>query len=334
MRTRLVLATLLLVPQLAAADGLRVLTVDKVAAFRNDGGTVRVGRDPELDSPPSPACPSASAVVVSSYPVATQRVVTTTSVDLDCASGRRRPAASSTTTPPLHGGAALGAVRTSRDSCSASAGPSRRRRDRRLCAGVAHRRRDAVQRPPPQLRAQRRRSPSSRRKPSRPASDRRARVLGGPAPRLARLLPTRRSSSDRARRRWHAPTKRDKRDGWSRFLLAMMHLYQLRVRRRSASPRQRLPRGEVAAAHAAFAGRAPLVWDGTAGDSRVPGFAAAATFAARRTCTGDAALQDQGLAELDAAFQAESVLRRLRLHPGGPGAPVVRSALPAASSPR
>src|SRR4029077_4690569 len=57
---------------------------------RNDGGTVRVGRDPELDSPPSPACPSASAIVLSSYPVATQGVMTTTSVDLDCARWRKK----------------------------------------------------------------------------------------------------------------------------------------------------------------------------------------------------------------------------------------------------
>jgi len=85
MRTRLVLATLLLAPRLAAATGLSVLTVDKVVAFRNDGGLVRVGRDPELTGPPSPACPAASAIALSSYPVATQRVVTTTSVGLDCA---------------------------------------------------------------------------------------------------------------------------------------------------------------------------------------------------------------------------------------------------------
>src|SRR5262249_39371042 len=90
MRTRLVLAALLLVPRLAAATGLSVLTVDRVAAFRNDGGLVRVGRDPELTSLPAPACPAASAVVLSSYPVATQRVVTTTSVDLDCTRWRRK----------------------------------------------------------------------------------------------------------------------------------------------------------------------------------------------------------------------------------------------------
>ena len=72
MRTRLVLATLLLVPRLAAATGLSVLTVDRVAAFRNDGGRVRVGRDPELTSLPAPACPAASAIALSSYPVAHQ----------------------------------------------------------------------------------------------------------------------------------------------------------------------------------------------------------------------------------------------------------------------
>src|SRR5262249_59528934 len=76
MRARPILAVLLLfVPRLAAADGLTVLTVGKVAVFRNGRGTVRVGRDPRLAAPPAPICPTASAVELSSYPEPTQRVV-------------------------------------------------------------------------------------------------------------------------------------------------------------------------------------------------------------------------------------------------------------------
>src|SRR5262245_61783519 len=90
MRKRLVLATLLLVPHSATADGLTVLTVGKVAVFRNGAGTVRVGRDPHLASPPSPICPTASAVELSSYPEPTQRVVSATALELDCARWRKK----------------------------------------------------------------------------------------------------------------------------------------------------------------------------------------------------------------------------------------------------
>ena len=63
MRPRLVsLLLLALAPAIAAADGLTVLSVGKVATFKNGGGTVRVGRDPALASGPSPACPTPSAV--------------------------------------------------------------------------------------------------------------------------------------------------------------------------------------------------------------------------------------------------------------------------------
>src|SRR4030095_1384809 len=84
MRARLALASLLLVPRLVAADGLAVLTVDKVAVFESGGGTVRVGRDPRLTRPPPPPCPAPSAVELSSYPEPTQRVVVATKRDLDC----------------------------------------------------------------------------------------------------------------------------------------------------------------------------------------------------------------------------------------------------------
>ena len=91
MRARPILAVLLLfVPRLAAADGLTVLTVGKVAVFRNGRGTVRVGRDPRLAMPPAPICPTASAVELSSYPEPTQRVVVATKVGLDCARWKKK----------------------------------------------------------------------------------------------------------------------------------------------------------------------------------------------------------------------------------------------------
>lgn len=61
-------------------------------------------------------------------------------------------------------------------------------------------------------------------------------------------------------------------------------------------------RDEIAAAQAAFQDAVPLVWNGTTGDSRVPGFAAATTFGLG-VVRNDPDLQAQGLAELDAAFR-------------------------------
>src|SRR5262245_52954312 len=90
MRLAAALAALLLVPCLAQADGLTVLTVDKTATFENRRGTVRVGRDPRLRDAPAPTCPTRSTVVLSSYPEPTQRLVVATEVDLDCSKWQAR----------------------------------------------------------------------------------------------------------------------------------------------------------------------------------------------------------------------------------------------------
>jgi hypothetical protein len=298
MRTRLVLATLLLVPRLAAAAGLSVLTVDKVAAFRNDAGLVRVGRDPELTSLPFPACPAASAIALSAYPVATQRVVTTTSVDLDCARWKRK---------------AAGWIY---DDPSASGGVRSIRYGRR---GLLIRFRGI--RPPGPVGylqawltvgtsrfnarfhnfARNEAGMLVSRKPSRPAAaGERAfwavlhRDWNTPAQK-ADLEATALASLMRA-------TKRDRRDGWSRFLLAMMHLYRFAQATERFDQVSDFARGEIEAAHATFQTALPLVWNGTAGDTRVPGFAAASTFVVG-VVQGDAAFQAQGLEELDAAFR-------------------------------
>jgi hypothetical protein len=76
---------LVLGSDLAAAEGITVLTVGKLARFRGGAGMIRVGRDSQLASPPAPTCPAPSAVELSSHPEPTQRVVVATAVDLDCA---------------------------------------------------------------------------------------------------------------------------------------------------------------------------------------------------------------------------------------------------------
>ncbi|MBY0278688.1 hypothetical protein K2Z84_25420 [Candidatus Binatia bacterium] len=73
-------------------------------------------------------------------------------------------------------------------------------------------------------------------------------------------------------------TQRDPRDGRSHFLTGMMHLQ--RFERIDADPRHASDAGrlELLQAVQAFDRASPLLWDGVRGDSRAPGFAAAATY--------------------------------------------------------
>src|SRR5262249_27870814 len=79
-------------------------------------------------------------------------------------------------------------------------------------------------------------------------------------------------------------------------------------------------RGEIEAAHAVFQTALPLVWNGTAGDTRVAGFAAATTFVVG-VVQGDAALQAQGLAELDAAVRLNPLFNVFDYIPVAPALP-------------
>jgi hypothetical protein len=301
MRARLALASLLLVPRLVAADGLAVLTVDKVAVFESGGGTVRVGRDPRLTRPPAPTCPAASAVELSSYPEPTQRVVVATKRDLDCTQWKK-----------MRGGFVY--------------------RDTAARAGVR-----TIRYGPKGLRI--RFTAAAERLPTGPVGYLQVWLTVGATRFNARfhnfsrneagLLRTRKPSPPAAtgerafwavlHRDWDTPSqkadleavaldcftraaKRDRRDGWSRFLLAMTHLYRFGQAVERYDAASDFARGEIEAARAAFADALPLVWDGARGDSRVPGFAAATTFGLG-VVRGDADLQAQGLAELDAAFR-------------------------------
>jgi hypothetical protein len=300
MRPRLVLLLLLaLAPGIAAADGLTVLSVGKVATFKNGGGTVRVGRDPALASGPSPACPTPSAVEVSSYPVATQRVAVTTHVDLDCSKWKTKGSGFVYDHPAAAGG--LRSVRYGRKGLvlrfggafTPPPGPvgyvqawltiGATRFNTRLHNFA---RNDAVA--------------LVTRKPSRQAST-------GEHAFWAVLHHDWQTPTDKAQLEQTAldvlakAAKRDKKDGWSRFLIAMMHLYNFGQAVERFTDVSDTAKAEIAAAHTAFGQAVPLIWDGTKGDSRAVGFAAAATFALGYV-NQDAAVQDQGIAELDAAF--------------------------------
>jgi hypothetical protein len=114
--------------------------------------------------------------------------------------------------------------------------------------------------------------------------------------------------------------RQSKKDGRSRFLLGMMHLYrfgQMTSDYRTASD---AAKAEIDAANKDFAAALPLLWDGATGDSRVPGFAAAARYV-QGVVRGDAALVAQGLAELDASVAANPLFNLFDLV--GVVAPVV-----------
>jgi hypothetical protein len=96
--------------------------------------------------------------------------------------------------------------------------------------------------------------------------------------------------------------RRDPRDGRSHFLLAMTHLYRFGQRVVRYDDVDDAARSEILAGNAAFAAAVPLLWDDAAGtgDSRVPGFAAAAKYTLG-IVDDDAALQAEGLADLERA---------------------------------
>lgn len=94
------------------------------------------------------------------------------------------------------------------------------------------------------------------------------------------------------------------RDGRSRFLLGMLRLYRFGQMSTSIAAAPPAAVDELRAAVAAFDEAEPLLWDRAtgSGDSRVPGFGAAARYALA-VATGDQTLRQQALAEFDYALE-------------------------------
>jgi hypothetical protein len=109
-------------------------------------------------------------------------------------------------------------------------------------------------------------------------------------------------------------SRRSKQDGRSRFLLAMMHLYRFGNRIQGYDAVSDEAKAEIRAADEGFAAAVPLLWDGTAGDSRVPGFAAAAKFA-RGIVEGDEARAAAGLVDLNEALRVNAFFNVFDLIP-------------------
>jgi hypothetical protein len=108
--------------------------------------------------------------------------------------------------------------------------------------------------------------------------------------------------------------KRDRKDGWSQFLVAMMHLYRFAQATPLWDQVSAAALDDMVAANDAFQKSVPLLWDGQTGDSRVPGFAAAAKFGLG-VAQNDAALQAEGLADLEAAVAVNAFFNVFDLIP-------------------
>ncbi len=302
MRLALVVLLALLAPAAADAARLRVLTTGKQAVFRRSSGFVRVGRDPALVPLVDPTCAGGApaTIQVGAYLQSTYRVRyaadPTDAAPLDCARWRR---AGGGWVYEDRSGTAIGVqriaysgrkllVRFGGDGYAFPGGPAgyvevaltigdtrylARFHDLRVNTGA-------------RLVA---------RKPSAAGAQGEAAfwaVLHGDDPSEAKMQACL-AALGRA-------VRRNRKDGRSHFLLAMLRLYRFGRMTTDYGAISEAAKREIAEADAAFDRAVPLLWNGQAGDSRVPGFAAATKFV-RGFVEGDAARQAEGLAALDAA---------------------------------
>ena len=281
---------------LPRSKALRLIGADDPQAAR---GIVRFGADPALADAPDPTCPAASTFELGLFTSRTNGVERGEKVELDCAKWRRRDggwvyadaAAPGGVRAIIYGPNGL-TVKLAGPGVLPAEGPlgyafiwfevGARRYHGRF---HEFRRNDAtriVSRTTPRIAAEGERGFWA--------------VLSGDdasdTAQQATLSALRGASAASAR------------DGRSRFLLAMLHLYrfgQMSTAIATASP---AAIAELRAAVAAFDEAEPLLWDFDArvGDSRVPGFGAAARYALA-VATDDEALRQRALDEFDYALE-------------------------------
>lgn len=300
MHPRLIALLPLLVLGAVRAEALTVLTVGKVAVFRDrsgtdrDGGLVRFGRDRAFAVLLDPTCPATSSFQVGAYPTATARVVAQPVAELACANWRAARGGYVYEDPAAAGGVrrivyqrAKLVVELGDPNFTPVAGPLGYLQvwfqigDTRF-----HGRFHDFTRNEPALVATR--------KPS-------AAAAAGEAAFWDVLTGDDRSREEDALRLLARAARRGRRDGRSLFLLAMMHMYRFGQATTAFATASDFGRAEIAAADDAFTKAVPLLWDGVKGDSRVPGFAAAARYT-RGVVEGNAARIGEGLAQLEVAF--------------------------------
>jgi hypothetical protein len=290
----------------AGAAGFQILTVGKIARFENrgdpaqNGGVVVVGRDHVLRTLHDPRCPATSVVEIEAYLQSTFRDAVLAHVDLDCAKWSTVGKTFQYTDP-------TGTVRSIRY------GRGGMRIEVRGPGFIP------ITGPVGFLQAQLRigdqllrvRFHNFRENDAHAVRSRRpsAKAAAGEAGFWDVLFADDNSEAHQQQvlHTLDLAVHRNPRDGRSQFLLAMLHLYRFGQRITSLDTVTADARTELAASNRAFAAAVPLLWNDArgAGDSRVPGFAAAAKYM-HGTIEADAAERAQGLADLAHAVEVNS----------------------------
>jgi hypothetical protein len=299
---RIVFASLVAATGVEAAT-FDVLTTGKVIRLENRGdadrnaATLVVGADPKLATVYDPRCPSASSVEIEAYLQSTYRDAILALVDLDCAkwtatrSGYRYADKAGTVRRIRYGKRGL-RIDAGGPGFTPHTGPVGFAQVDFAIGEVTLRtrthnfaRNDA--------RSIRSRKPSS------------AAAAGEAA--FWDVLSGDDASEARQQDAILHLGKAKKRDGRSHFLLGMIHLYRFGQQVTGYDEVTPTVREELVQANGAFATAVPRLWDDTTltGDSRVPGFAAAAKYT-QGVVDGDAALRAAGLADLQRAVEVNA----------------------------
>ena len=315
------LVTLIVLALLASpAHALTLLTEGKSAVFRNDPATgtgsvqLRVGRDRALETLEDPTvCPSSASIEVTGYPSATNLVTGGPAVALPCEGWSRIPGGYLYRDPD----GTTGGVRTVRYTERGIFVDARSPGFTPIVGPVGYVQmwlEVGAQRYLVRLHdfTENRDDLIVARRKSRDAAAGEAAfwdTIWGEADRVEESLDL-----------LGKAVARDRRDGRSHFLIGMMHLYEYGRQVADMHRPGRDGRQSVVASRAAFDRAVPLLWDGTKGDSRVPGFAAAATYA-KGVGFKDAALTERGIAELEHAASINTLFNSFDLFALAPAVP-------------
>ncbi len=304
MTCRLFALLTLALPALVAAGDFSLLTVGKVASFKNagdvarNGGVVRIGRDPNLRTPIDPRCPTATRAQILSYPQALQRIATNLDVALDCTKWKAKGKGyeysdSSGTVRKIHYGPDGVRIVVKGADFAPIAGPVGYLEANLVVGDTPLRARFHVF-------ARNDATKIATRRPS-PAA---AAGEAGFWEAIVGLDDSEAHQQDTIALLQKA-SKNDRRDGRSPFLLGMIHLYRFGQMITDYDSVSDAAEAELVSSNQWFAKALPLLWDGQRGDSRVPGFVAAGEYVLG-VVQGDAALRAKGLAGLAAAVEVNA----------------------------
>jgi tetratricopeptide (TPR) repeat protein len=306
------LVSLLLMLQAVDARALTLLTESKVGAFRHDPATgggsaqISVGRDRALAQLEDPTvCPASASIRIASYPTATNLVTGGPEVALPCERWSRIPGGFLYRDPS----GAAGGVRTVRYTTRGLSVDARAPGFEPVVGPVGYvqmwltvgdtrylvRLHDFVVNGAETV--------ISRRASHDGAAGEAAfwDTLWGDAERTEDAL-----------RYLERAVARNRRDARSHFLLGMQYLNLYGQETRDLNHPSEGAKSLVLKSRAAFDRAVPLLWDGRNGDSRVPGFAAAATYA-KGVGFADPALTARGIEELEYATSINTLFNSFDL---------------------